>query len=55
MLLVEANTFPEKPINPLMALNISNASFEWDSMGDEIKGQWAKKMRKKRLFKRRVL
>lgn len=55
MLLTEANTFPEKPINPLMALNISNASFVWDSVGDEIKAQWSKKMRKKRLSKRRVL
>jgi len=55
MLLVEANTFPEKPINPLMALNISNANFVWNSVGDEIKGQWSKKKRKKRLPKRRVL
>jgi hypothetical protein len=55
MLLVEANTFPEKPINPLMALNISNASFEWDSVADEIKAQWSKKMRKKRLSRTRGL
>jgi hypothetical protein len=55
MRLVEANTFPEKPINPLMALHISNASFVWNSVGDEIKGQSSKKKRKKRLSKRRVL
>jgi len=55
MLLSETNTFPEKPINPLMALNISNASFVWGSVGDEIKGQWSKKMRKKSPSKRRVL
>jgi hypothetical protein len=55
MRLIEANTFPEKPINPLMALNISNASFVWDSVGEEIKGQWSKKRRKKRLSKRRAL
>jgi len=55
MLLIEADTFPEKPINPLMALNISNASFVWDRVGDEIKVQRSKKKRKKRLSKRREL
>jgi hypothetical protein len=55
MLLIEANTFPEKPINPLMALNISNANFVWVRVGDEIQGQWSKKMRKKRRSKRKEL
>jgi len=55
MLLIEADVFPEKPINPLMALNISNASFVWDRVGDETKRQLSKKLRKKRLSKRRVL
>lgn len=55
MLLIEANTFPEKPINPLVALNISNASFVWDRVADEIKVQRSKKKRKKRLSKRREL
>jgi hypothetical protein len=55
MLLIEANTFLDKPINPLMALNISNASFVWDNVREEIKGQWSKKSRKKSLSKRRVV
>ena len=55
MLLIEANVITDKPINPLMALKISNASFMWDSVGDERKGQWSKKKRKNSLSKRTML
>jgi hypothetical protein len=47
MLLIESNTVTEKPINPLMALNISNATFMWDSVGDERQGQHSRKKRKR--------
>jgi hypothetical protein len=55
MLLIESNTVTEKPINPLLALNISNASFIWDSVGDERQGQHSRKKMKKSLSKRTVL
>ncbi|XP_069684662.1 ATP-binding cassette sub-family C member 12-like isoform X2 [Periplaneta americana] len=37
MLLNEANKFTEKPINRLMAVNISNASFLWNNVGGHKK------------------
>lgn len=54
MLLIQANTFAEKPINPLMALNISNATFVWDSVGGERQGQQPTGKRKKNHSKRKV-
>lgn len=45
MLLNETNKFTEKPINRLMAVNISNASFVWDSL--EIQENDQKKNKKK--------
>jgi hypothetical protein len=55
MLLTEVNPFTEKPINQLMALNISNASFVWGRVGDEKEGMQLKKKRKKSLSKSRPL
>ncbi|XP_033610701.1 multidrug resistance-associated protein 9 isoform X6 [Cryptotermes secundus] len=47
MLLNETNKFTEKPINRLMAVNISNASFVWDSL--EIQENDQKKNKKKNM------
>lgn len=46
MLLKEAKKFTEKPINRLMAVNISNASFVWDSLEIQEKDQKKGKMKK---------
>jgi hypothetical protein len=51
MLLNETNRFTEKPINRLMAMNISNATFVRDSLVQETeqkknKGQKKTKMEK---------
>jgi hypothetical protein len=47
MLLNEANRFTEKPINRLMAVNISNATFVWGSLESQEKYQNKKKKEKK--------
>lgn len=49
MLLNETNRFTEKPINRLMAVNISNASFVWDSL--EIQEKDQKKNKKEKMKK----
>jgi hypothetical protein len=46
MLLNEANKFTEKPINRLMAVNISNASFSWGNVAIQQNGQKKKKKKK---------
>ncbi|PSN32023.1 hypothetical protein C0J52_18115 [Blattella germanica] len=45
MLLIETNKFTEKPINRLMAVNISHANFVWDSVEDPFKK--SKKIKKR--------
>jgi hypothetical protein len=52
MLLNEANRFTEKPINRLMAVNVSNASFVWDSLEIQERDQKEKKKMKKNRSRR---
>jgi hypothetical protein len=53
MLLNEADKFTEKPINRLMAVNISNASFVWDSLEIQEKGQKKRKKKMEKMMKNR--
>jgi hypothetical protein len=51
MLLNEADKFPDKPINRLMAVNISNATFAWDSLEIQDKDQKKKEKKTKKIEK----